>query len=135
MGETAYYTIYINQTKHKVRQNIYKSYLIVESYPPTGHFFCRFTDISPIHIIIFRQKSCQFSWCRRWCRNMSGSVRLRRLAYSITVFSIELIHYAREKNRAHNFIVIVVDESHSDQILLIFFFFERRILQVINERR
>lgn len=95
----------------------------MESYPPTGHFFVDLQIYPQFTLLFFGRNPVNFSWCRRWCRNMSGSVRLRRLVYSITVFSIELIHYAREKNRAHDFIVIVVDEPHYDQILLIFFFF------------
>lgn len=132
MGETTYYTVHkLDQAKSKTEQ-LYISYLIVESNPPTGHF-CRVSDISPIHIIVFERNPVNFrgaSVCVEMCRGLSDCAD--RLQYYCVQHRTHTL--CERENRAYDFNVNVVDESHYDQILLIFFL-ERRILQVINEIR
>lgn len=64
----------------------------------------------------------------------AGVCQTAQIGYSITVFSIELIHYAREKTAPTTLM-----STWLTSLIMIkyfwFFFLERRILQVINEIR
>lgn len=70
--------------------------LIVESNPPTGHF-CRVSDIYPQFTLLFSKEILLIFVVPAFVSKCAGVCQTAQIGYSNTVFSIELIHYAREK--------------------------------------
>lgn len=68
----------------------------MESNPPTGHF-CRVSDIYPQFTLLFSKEILLIFVVPAFVSKCAGVCQTAQIGYSISVFSIELIHYAREK--------------------------------------